>query len=137
MNCVTVPECGVQDGPGDDDDDEGEEEDPGEGSGGEGGNTFKADDEGDDPLAGLSSDDDEEGAEVTNIILCQFDKVRHPPPPPPTYTHSHITTKVPHAGSQSACQMQMSAIQVDQWSRSIAWNFRTALGQNRPLWEDV
>ncbi len=48
----------------------------GEGGGGTSGNSFRAADEGDDPLAGLTSDEDEDGADITNIILCQFDKVR-------------------------------------------------------------
>ena len=80
-----------QDGPGDEDDEQ--EEDEAAGSGGEGGvgtsgNSFRAADEGDDPLAGLTSDEDEDGADITNIILCQFDKV---------------SRLLPHAANLSAC----------------------------------
>lgn len=73
----------LQDGPGDSDEDAdgeaGEEDEDVEGAtNGGSGSVFRAPDEGDDPLAGLSSDSEGEGGDIANIILCQFDKVSIP-----------------------------------------------------------
>ncbi len=43
---------------------------------GGGDDAFAGSDEGEDPLAGLSSDEDEEGANVKDVVLAQFEKVR-------------------------------------------------------------
>lgn len=68
-----------RDGPGDSEENEeaeqGDEEDAEDAIKDEDDSIFRADDEGDDPLAGLSSDSDNENEEISNIVLCQFEKV--------------------------------------------------------------
>jgi hypothetical protein len=51
-----------------------DDDEAGPSGGGGGDDAFAGSDEGEDPLAGLSSDDDADGEDIPNVVLAQFEK---------------------------------------------------------------